>query len=64
VRFSNDFFFQWVENLWKKESIEKLKCNSYFFVNTKWGNRKNVSVRAITYFFELALVLRGAKKYF
>jgi len=36
VRFSNDFFFQWVENLWKKESIEKLKCTSYFFVNTEY----------------------------
>jgi len=35
MRFSNDFFFQWVENLWKKESIEKHKCISYFFVNTR-----------------------------
>jgi len=35
LRFSNDFFFQWVENLWKKESIEKQKCTSYFFVSTK-----------------------------
>jgi len=23
LRFSNDFFFQWIKNLWKKESIEK-----------------------------------------
>jgi len=35
MRFSNNFSFQWVENLWKKESIEKHKCLSYFFVNTK-----------------------------
>ena len=37
MRFSPDekSGFQWVENLWKKESIEKHKCIIYFFVNTK-----------------------------
>jgi len=39
LRFSNDFSFHWAENLWKKESIERLKCTDYFFVNTK-GKKK------------------------
>ena len=41
LRFSNDFFFSWVENLWKKESIEKHKCNTYFFV-ILWRSKNTI----------------------
>ena len=59
LRFSNDFFFQWVENLWKKESIEKLKCTSYFFVNTKMTSffLDDVSLLVKKYLYLLAITL-------
>ncbi len=40
LRFSNDYFFLWVENLLKKESIEKLKSSSHFLLIK---NQKTIS---------------------